>query len=69
MTVIGVILIAGDIINIYEAGVVGLAAVPAFLFQFMPLTWVIFTWAALVIAAAIVKPLIEGISELVSNWR
>ena len=65
VTVIGILLIARDIIDIYEAGVVGLAVVPAFLFQFMPLTWVIFTWAALVIAAAIIEPFIDWVVSLV----
>ncbi len=64
-TTIGIILIAKDIADIYEAGVVGLAAVPAFLFQFMPLTWVVFTWAALVIAAAITEPFIDWLVGLV----
>jgi hypothetical protein len=64
VTVIGILLIAKDVIDIYEAGVIGLAAVPAFLFQFMPLDWVVCTWAALVIVAA----LFERIVEAVRSW-
>jgi hypothetical protein len=63
-TSIGILLIAKDIADIYEAGAMGLAAVPAFLFQFMPLDWVVYTWAALVIVAA----LFERIVEAVKSW-
>jgi len=65
VTIIGILLIARDIIDIYEAGVVGFAAVPAFLFQFMPVLWVVFIWAALVIIAAIIEPFVDWLVGLV----
>ena len=65
VTIIGILLIARDIIDIYEAGAVGLAVVPAFLFQFMPVLWAVLIWAALVIIAAIIEPFVDWLVGLV----
>ena len=65
--IIGILLVAKDVIDIYEAGAVGLAAVPAFLFQFMPVLWAVLIWAALVIIAAIIEPFVEWLARLVEK--
>jgi hypothetical protein len=67
-TLVAIIFIAKDIVDIYEAGVVGVAAILAFLFQFMPLLWVVGIYTAVVITVPIISPFIEWLIELVKNW-
>ena len=67
VTVIGIILVARDIVDIYEAGAVGLAAVPAFLFQFMSLDLVVLSWAALVVIAVFIEPIVNWVIGFVKR--
>lgn len=67
VTIIGILLVAKDIIDIYEAGAVGIAAVPAFLFQFMPLERVVCVWIILILIAPIIEPFIESLVRLVEK--
>lgn len=65
VTVIGILLIARDITDIYRAGIVGIAAATAFLFQFMPVLWVVLIWAALAVIAAIIESFVDHLVQLV----